>query len=111
SEGRVYIAFPRAEAAQALRCSTKTATRVFQELEDAKLIERKKEDGPGSRTIVYLFDFLGNSSAEDAPAEDAPAEGASAEGAPAEDVQAGAQGAGGETAPQEAEGGQNFPTP
>ena len=106
SEGRVYIAFPRAEAAQALRCSTKTATRVFQELEDAKLIERKKEDGPGSRTIVYLFDFLGNSSAEDAPAEDAPVEGASAEDTPAEGAPA--EGA---PVPQEAEGGQNFPTP
>ena len=84
SEGRVYIVFSRSEAAQMLRCGEKKATQVYQELEKAGLIERKKQ-GQGNLTVIYLFDFSDNSSAEDAPTEEAPVEGAPAEDTPAED--------------------------
>ena len=58
-EGRVYIICTLKSIMDALGIADKTATKLFVELENIGLIERKKQ-GQGKPTIIYVKNFVGS---------------------------------------------------
>lgn len=56
-DGRVYIIFTIEEASIMLRCSQKKAVRVFKELCDFGLVEKKRQ-GLGKPSLIYVKNFL-----------------------------------------------------
>lgn len=56
-DGRVYIIFTIEEASKMLRCSQKKAVRVFKELCDLGLVEKKRQ-GLGKPSLIYVKNFL-----------------------------------------------------
>ena len=55
-QGRVYIIFSIQEVMDALGCADHKATKLFRELENAGLVERKRR-GLGKPSLVYVKDF------------------------------------------------------
>ena len=55
-QGRVYIIFSIQEVMDALGCADNKATKLFRELENAGLVERKRR-GLGRPSLVYVKDF------------------------------------------------------
>ena len=55
-QGRVYIIFSIQEVMDALGCADHKATKLFRELENAGLVERKRR-GLGRPSLVYVKDF------------------------------------------------------
>ena len=53
---RVYIIFPIQEVMDALGCADNKTTKLFRELENAGLVERKRR-GLGKPSLVYVKDF------------------------------------------------------
>ena len=62
-QGRVYIVFPVQEVMDALSCADNKATKLFRELENAGLVERKRR-GQGKPSLVYVKNFSAESSKE-----------------------------------------------
>lgn len=58
-DGRVYIIFTVEEAARMLRCSERKAIRIFKELTERGLIEKKKQ-GLCKPDLIYVKNFLGD---------------------------------------------------
>ena len=56
-QGRVYIVYTLSSAMTALSISDKTATKLFVELENIGLIERKRQ-GQGKPIIIYVKNFM-----------------------------------------------------
>lgn len=56
-KGRVYIIYTLSSAMTALSISDKTATKLFVELENIGLIERKRQ-GQGKPIIIYVKNFM-----------------------------------------------------
>ena len=56
-KGRVYIIYTLQSAMSALSISDKTATKLFVELENIGLIERKRQ-GQGKPIIIYVKNFM-----------------------------------------------------
>jgi len=54
--GYVYIIYTVEQVMTDLRCSTKTAVKMFSQLENIGLIERRKQ-GQGKPAIIYVMDF------------------------------------------------------
>lgn len=57
-ENRVYVYFTLKEAMDLMRVGKDKAVKLFKELEDIGLIERKKQ-GMGKPTIIYVKNFIG----------------------------------------------------
>ena len=55
-QGRVYIIFPIQEVMDALGCADNKATKLFRELENAGLVERKRR-GLGKPNLIYVKNF------------------------------------------------------
>ena len=55
-QGRVYIIFPVQEVMDALGCADNKATKLFRELENAGLVERKRR-GLGKPNLIYVKNF------------------------------------------------------
>ena len=55
-QGRVYIIFPIQEVMDALGCADNKATKLFRELENAGLVERKRR-GLGKPNLLYVKDL------------------------------------------------------
>ena len=55
-QGRVYIIFPIQEVIDALGCADNKATKLFRELENAGLVERKRR-GLGKPNLIYVKNF------------------------------------------------------
>ena len=55
-KGRVYIIFPVQEVMDALGCADNKATKLFRELEQCGLVERKRR-GLGKPNLIYVKDF------------------------------------------------------
>lgn len=55
-QGRVYIIFPMQEVMDALGCADNKATKLFRELENAGLVERKRR-GLGKPNLIYVKNF------------------------------------------------------
>ena len=55
-QGRVYIIFPVQEVMDALGCADNKATKIFRELENAGLVERKRR-GLGKPNPIYVKNF------------------------------------------------------
>ena len=55
-QGRVYIIFPVQEVMDALGCADNKATKLFRELENAGLVERKRR-GLGKPNPIYVKNF------------------------------------------------------
>ena len=55
-QGRVYIIFPIQEVMDALGCADNKATKLFRELENAGLVERKRR-GLGKPNLIYVKSF------------------------------------------------------
>ena len=55
-KGNVYIIYTVEQVMEDMRCSTKTAVKMFKQLEDIGLIERYKQ-GQGKPAIIYVKDF------------------------------------------------------
>ena len=55
-QGRVYIIFPVQEVMNALGCADNKATKLFRELENAGLVERKRR-GLGKPNLIYVKNF------------------------------------------------------
>ncbi|MCL2313348.1 MAG: replication initiator protein A [Firmicutes bacterium] len=55
-KGNVYIIYTVEQAMADMRCSTKTAVKMFKQLEEIGLIERYKQ-GQGKPAIIYVKDF------------------------------------------------------
>ena len=55
-QGRVYIMFPIQEVMDALGCADNKATKLFRELENAGLVERKRR-GLGKPNLIYVKNF------------------------------------------------------
>lgn len=56
-EDRVYIIFTIEEIMETLGVSNKTASKIFSELENIRLIEKKRQ-GLGKPNIIYVKDFM-----------------------------------------------------
>lgn len=56
NEGFVFIIYTVEETAKVLNCSEDTATKVLRELENAKLITRKRR-GQGLPSIIYVYNI------------------------------------------------------
>ena len=55
-QGRVHIIFPIQEVMDALGCADNKATKLFRELENAGLVERKRR-GLGKPNLIYVKNF------------------------------------------------------
>ena len=55
-QGRVYIIFPVQEVMDALGCADNKAAKLFRELENAGLVERKRR-GLGKPNLIYVKNF------------------------------------------------------
>ena len=55
-QGRVYIIFPVQEVMDALGCADNKATKLFRELEQCGLVERKRR-GLGKPNLIYVKNF------------------------------------------------------
>lgn len=58
-DGRVYIIFTIEEASKMLRCSERKAIRIFKELTERGLIEKRKQ-GLCKPDLIYVKNFLGD---------------------------------------------------
>ena len=56
-QGRVYIIYTVWEVQESLCCAEHKAVKLFRELEDIDLIERKRR-GLGRSSFVYVKDFM-----------------------------------------------------